>query len=122
MTQLKRPDAFASGNRIECHFRHGSRWRFHFRPTSSGQPLDLSGYSAELVILDHAGAQVARFTGFQFGATGEFSRLELTPDQVSTIPETASSYGIFLTPPAGSEHAQSWFEGPVRVIKKGRYV
>ena len=102
-------------------FRHGSRWEFHFRPKFAGQVMDLTGYTGEMVIVDMSGAQVARFTNFEVGQAADFARIELTPDQVGTIPESAGSYAIFLTPPTGAEYTESWFEGPVRVIPKGRH-
>lgn len=102
-------------------FRHGSRWEFHFRPLTGGVPMDMAGYTGELIILDAGGEQVARFTGIQVGAPGEFSSIELAPSEVDLIPAHASSYAIFLTPPAGPDYTESWFEGPVRVIEKGRY-
>lgn len=111
MTPIKRPQIF----------RHGSRWEFHFRPKAAGQIMDLTGYTGEMVILDTAGNQVARFTNFEVGQGTDFSRIELPPSQVDQVPESASSYAIYLTPPTGEDYTQAWFEGPVRVIPRGRY-
>jgi len=103
-------------------FRHGSRWELNFRPVAGGIPMDMTGYTAELIILNENGSQAARTTNFTPGIAGEMSSVVMEPAEVSLIPITASSYVLYLTPPTGVAYTRAFIEGPARVVPKGRYV
>lgn len=90
---------------------------------SNGVPVDLTGYSAVMTVLDNTGAVVhtASSDNGQItinGVAGSVHR-KIPANLTLTIPKTAVSYDLALTPPSGAADTWILYRGRCHVLEKG---
>lgn len=101
----------------------GSRYEFSFRLKSGGVPVQIDGYTAEMVILNADGTEAARLNTANGGVTIDEAEdrviVAVPAPETLDIPVTSASYGLYLTPTQGSNYRKQYYIGTVTVIKEG---
>ncbi len=90
---------------------------------SNGAPVDLTGYTSTMIILDKDGTVVhtASTENSQViinGPAGSVRR-KVSAEVTKTIPVTAVSYDWELTPPSGAADTWKLYRGKCHVIVEG---